>query len=63
MVSCPHETTFSGNFGFDEESPQVRQLQRACNTKNSDLDQGPSYDARICQFGLVSEFGLTFLQL
>ena len=46
---------------LDEESSQVRQLPRAGDTEDGELDQGPAYDAGVCGFGLIAEFSFAFL--
>jgi hypothetical protein len=40
----------------------MRQLPRAGDTENGELDQGPSDDTSVCGFGLVAELGFAFLQ-
>lgn len=40
----------------------MRQLPGAGSREDDELDDGPADDARVGGFGLVTEFGLTFLQ-
>jgi hypothetical protein len=46
---------------LDEEGAQVGELPCAGDTQYDELDNGPANDACVCGFGLVAEFGFTFL--
>ena len=39
----------------------MRELPRACDTQDGELDEGPAHDAGVCGFGLIAEFGFTLL--
>ena len=50
-----------GKFLFDEEGSQMRELPRASDAENGQLDQHPPHDTAVGGFGLVTELSLTFL--
>jgi hypothetical protein len=39
----------------------VRELPRACDTQDGELDERPAHDAGVGGFGLIAEFGFTLL--
>ncbi len=51
----------SGQFLLDEKCSQMRKLPGAGDAQDSELNQGPAHDARVCRFGLVSELCFSFL--
>lgn len=53
----------SSEFLLDEKGSQMRELPSAGDTEDGELNQGPAHDARVGRFGLVSEFGFSFLIL
>jgi hypothetical protein len=48
-------------FLLDEEVAEVGELPGAGADDDDELDDDPADDAGVCEFGMVSEFGFSFL--
>ena len=47
---------------LDEEGAQMRELPCAGHAEDDQLEEDPSYHARVGGLGLVAEFGFAFLE-
>lgn len=57
----PCRPTTSRQLLLDEERPQVRKLPCAGTAENNELNEHPPDNTCVCSFGLIAEFGLSFL--